>query len=153
MYSIYLYPSSTVAPSISVPPVNVSVVSPDPTLLSCTADGLPSPSIVWLRLDNRTEVVLTTDSVLQIDTVLAYDNRTVTSNLTLNETQPFRSGVYVCVASNLLGSVRAMAQLTVNGESSFLWMPTVYYVPLVFQMYPISLLLRLTKISLLTKKI
>ncbi len=131
--SIYLYHSFTVAPSISVPPVNVSVVSPDPTLLSCTADGLPSPYISWFRLDNGTEVVLTTDSVLQIDTIFADDNRTVMSNLTFNETQPFRSGVYVCVASNLLESVRAMAQLTVNGKSSFVWMPTVY-VALVFQM-------------------
>ncbi len=90
------------------------MISPDPALFSCTADGVPTPTISWLRVDNGTEVDVTTDSTVQISNALI--NRTIVSNLTFNETQPVISGVYICVASNLLGSVTEMAQLTVNGN-------------------------------------
>ena len=104
-----------VAPSITVPPMDVSVVSPDRALFSCTADGVPIPTISWLRMDNGTEVDVIADSAVLISNT-PIDNRTVMSNLIFNETQPVRSGVYICVASNLLGSATEMAQLTVNGE-------------------------------------
>ncbi len=97
--------------------MDVSVVSPDPALFSCTADGVPTPTISWLRVDNGTEIDVTTDSNVQISN--ATINRTIMSNLTFNETQPLRSGVYICVASNLLGSAAEMAQLTVNGRCVF----------------------------------
>ena len=89
------------------------MVSPDPALFSCTADGVPRPTISWLRVDNGTEVDVTTDSTVQISNALI--NRTIVSNLTFNEAQPVRSGVYICVTSNMLGSATEMAQLTVNG--------------------------------------
>ncbi len=89
------------------------MVSPDPALFSCTADGVPRPIISWLRVDNGTEVDVTTDSTVQISNALI--NRTIVSNLTFNEAQPVRSGVYICVTSNMLGSATEMAQLTVNG--------------------------------------
>ena len=96
------------------------MVSPDPALFSCTADGVPTPTISWLRVDNGTQVDVTTDSNVQINN--APINRTIVSNLTFNEAQPVRSGVYNCVASNLLGSAAEMAQLTVNGRYACLLM-------------------------------
>ena len=96
------------------------MVAPNPALFSCTADGVPRPTISWLRRDNGTEVDVTTDSNVQINN--APINRTIVSNLTFNEAQPVRSGVYICVASNLLGSATEMAQLTVNGRCACLLM-------------------------------
>ncbi len=92
--------------------MDVSVV---PALFTCTADGVPIPTISWLRMDNGIDVDVIANSAVQISNTPT-DNRTIMSNLIFNETQPVRSGVYICVASNLLGSATEMAQLTVNGE-------------------------------------
>ena len=105
----------TVAPSITAPPVSVNVVSSDPAMFSCTADGVPRPDITWLRVNNGTETEMPEDSSTQITTT-TLNGRLIMSVLTFNETQSFRSGVYVCSATNLLGSAREMAGLTVNGE-------------------------------------
>ena len=105
----------TVAPSITAPPMSVSVVSPDPAMFSCTADGVPRPDITWLRVNNGTEMEVMEDSSTQITNTTLSD-RLIMSILTFNETQPFRSGAYVCSAENLLDSAREVAELTVNGE-------------------------------------
>ena len=105
----------TVAPSFITPPMNVSVVSPEPAMFSCTADGVPRPNITWLRVNNGTDMEVLEDSFTQITTTTLTDRLTM-SVLTFNETQPFRSGVYVCLAANLVDSATAMAELTVNGE-------------------------------------
>ena len=95
--------------------MSVSVVSPDPAMFSCTADGVPRPDITWLRVNNGTEMEVLEDSSTQITTTIVND-RLVMSYLTFHETHPFRSGVYVCLATNRLGSSRAMGKLTVNGK-------------------------------------
>ena len=41
---------------------------------------------------------------------------TVTSTLTFSMTEPTLTAEYVCVATNNMGSVRATAQLVVNGR-------------------------------------
>ena len=105
----------TVAPSITAPPMSVSVVSPDPAMFSCTADGVPRPDITWLRVNNGTETEMPEDSSTQITTT-TLNGRLIMSILTFNKTQPFRSGMYVCSVTNLLGSAREMAGLIVNGE-------------------------------------
>ena len=112
MYSYTVY--VTVAPSITVPPMSVSVVSPDPAMFSCTADGVPRPDITWLRVNNGTEMEVIEDSFTQITTTTLSDRLTM-SVLAFNETQPSRSGVYVCSANNILEPARATADLTVNG--------------------------------------
>ena len=102
----------TVAPSFITPPLNVSVVSPETAMFSCTADGVPRPDITWWRVNNGTEMEVMEDSFTQI----TLSDRLTMSVLTFSETQPFRSGVYVCLAANLVDSATAMAELTVNGE-------------------------------------
>ena len=105
----------TVAPSITVPPMSVSVVSPDPAVFSCTADGVPRPDITWWRANNGTEMEVMEDSFTQI-TTSPVNGRLIMSILIFNETQPFRSGVYVCSAANILDPARATANLAVNGR-------------------------------------
>ena len=95
--------------------MSVSVVSPDPAMFSCTADGVPRPDITWLRVNNGTEMEVLEDSSTQITTTILND-LLIMSVITFNETQPSRSVVYVCSATNLLGSARGVAELTVNGE-------------------------------------
>ena len=90
-------------------------MSPDPAMFSCTADGVPRPDITWLRVNNGTEMELMEDSSTHITTTIVND-RLVISTLTFHETHPFRSGVYVCSVTNLLGSASQVAELTVNGE-------------------------------------
>ena len=90
-------------------------MSPDPAMFSCTADGVPRPDITWLRVSNGTEMEVLEDSSTQITTTTLSD-RFIMSVLTFSETQPFGSGVYVCLVTNLLGSARKMAWLTVNGN-------------------------------------
>ena len=94
--------------------MSVSVVSPDPAMFSCTADGVPAPNISWWRVNDGTEMEVMEDSSTQITTT-TLNERLVMNNLTFLETHPFRSGVYVCLAMNLLNSTREMAELTVNG--------------------------------------
>ena len=89
-------------------------MSPDPAMFSCTADGFPTPNIAWLSMNDGTEMEVMEDSSTQITTT-TLNERLVMNNLTFLETHPFRSGVYVCLAMNLLNSTREMAELTVNG--------------------------------------
>ena len=95
--------------------MDVSVVSPDPAMFSCTADGIPRTDITWLRVNNGTEMEVMEDSSTQITTTILND-RLIISVLTFNETQPSRSGVYVCSVTNLVRSTRAGAVLIVNGR-------------------------------------
>ena len=104
----------TAAPNITAPPMSVSVVSPDPAMFSCTADGVPRPNITWCRVDNGTEMEVMEDSFTRITTTL---NDVVTmSLLTFNRTQPSMSGVYVCTATSLLHIAKKMVRLRVNGK-------------------------------------
>ena len=105
-----------VATTITSPPANVIVVAPDSAMFSCTADGVPIPDITWMRIDNGTESEIISDNSSQINNSSMSD-RVLMSTLTFSETQPSISAMYRCVASNLLGSENAVAQLTVNGEN------------------------------------
>ena len=95
--------------------MSVSVVSPDPAMFSCTADGVPRPDITWLRVNNGTEMEVLEDSSAQITTTTLSD-RLIMSVLTFSETQPSRSGVYVCSATNSVRSTRAETVLIINGR-------------------------------------
>ena len=99
--------------------MNVSAVSPDPAMFSCYADGVPRPNITWIRVMSGTEMEVMEDSSTQITTTI-FNDRFIMSILTFSETQPSRSGVYVCSAANLVDTVGAMAELTVNGEIQYM---------------------------------
>ena len=98
--------------------MNVSVVSPDPAMFSCTADGVPRPDITWLRVNNGTEMEVMENSNIRISTI-ALNDRLIMSVLTFTETQPILSGVYVCMATNSLESAREVGELRADGELSY----------------------------------
>ena len=100
----------------------MTVVSPNNATLTCVADGVPVPTITWLRevegatmeippmvQDNTTNVTVLTVTQTQVD-------RTTTSTISFFFTQPPFASDYTCRASNLLGSIDQAAVLTVQGK-------------------------------------
>ena len=107
--------SISVAPSITTPPVDIIVTSPETAVFTCEADGVPIPTITWWRYDTiLTEV---TDAMENVTiNVTTSDPRTVMSTLTFTNTQPILAAQYRCTTSNLLGMASENVTLTVNGE-------------------------------------
>ncbi|KAF2358951.1 Immunoglobulin I-set [Trinorchestia longiramus] len=91
-----------VLPSLVSPlPPYLEVETGDDLSVSCQATGVPSPQILWLRLDNRgkwSEV----------------SNQKV---LFGKAAEPEDSGAYMCTASNSAGKVNATTQVAVVGET------------------------------------
>ena len=94
--------------SISVPsllqrPADTTVNESNTAILKCTADGNPSPNVMWTRLSSS----------------LSIGRHVVESSgaLILKEVRPGDDGVYSCRAENLLGHINASAKLTVQCKS------------------------------------
>ena len=104
--------SLSVAPSITTPPVDVIVTSPETAVFTCEADGVPMPTITWWRYDTTLTEVTDAKENVTIDVT----PRTVMSTLTFTNTQPILAAQYRCTASNLLGMASENVTLTVNGE-------------------------------------
>ena len=107
--------SLSVAPSITTPPVDVIVTSPETAVFTCEADGVPTPTITWWRYDTTLTEVTDAMENVTID-VTTSDSRTVMSTLTFTNTQPILAAQYQCTASNLLGMASKNVTLAVNGE-------------------------------------
>ena len=99
--------------------MNTTVVSPNPAVFTCVADGDPTPVITWWRqgLDNSL-TQLSSDGVNITITVDNLDPRTRQSNLTILQPVPVEAAEYVCVASNELATDMASSLLTVYGRYS-----------------------------------
>ncbi len=92
-----------VPPTILESPVSVSVFAPAPITLTCTADGYPLPTIVWIRTSlNGTEMIYSSvvNTVLLTQSVTGFS---VTSNLTLLNTDELDAGNWSCRANNNFG--------------------------------------------------
>jgi hypothetical protein len=81
------------------------------------ADGVPPPNIEWVREFNNTLMVVPlmvpgVDIRQQQTTV----GRTTNGTITFFFTQPDFAAEYTCRASNLLGTVEEVANLTVHGK-------------------------------------
>ena len=110
----YLY-AIPAAPVITTPSVSVTLVAPDEAVVTCSAEGFPLPSVSWRRFDtNGVEIVLTEGGNIMVSN--SSTTFTTTSNLTLSPTDHTLNGVYLCTATNDVGSNNAFAVLTVNGE-------------------------------------
>lgn len=72
--------------------------------LSCQVKGDPEPQISWTKNGQ----VITSSDVID----LKYKKGTAT--LTINEVFPEDEGIYVCVATNSIGSVNTKSKLTVK---------------------------------------
>ena len=81
---------------LSAVSANVTVVEGSHVTLPCTAEGNPTPHVVWIAPNG---------TVLQ--------NRTTDTNLTLPNVSRHSSGTYQCVAVNELGSATVKVNLVV----------------------------------------
>ena len=99
--------------------MDTTVVSPNPAVFTCVADGVLTPEITWWRreLDNSL-TQLSSDGVNITITADDLDPRTRRSNLTVLQPQPVDAAEYVCVASNELATDMASSLLTVYGRYS-----------------------------------
>ena len=94
----------------------MTVVSPNNATLTCVADGVPVPTMTWLReVEGITvEVPPMVQTVLMVTQTQV--DRTTMSTISFFFTQPPFASNYTCRASNLLGSIDQAAVLTVQGK-------------------------------------
>ena len=116
---------SSVPPVITASPVSTTeLLSPARLTLSCSADALPLPIIVWMRtLDDGSETIFNTSSVLEHGRNIFTMNSFITevnamSILSVDTTTAVDSGNYTCIAINRLGSnVSDNSDVAVYGKS------------------------------------
>ena len=113
----------TVAPVITAPPTNLTVISPDSATFNCTATAKPRAIIQWTRNGNVLNFAMgkftITDST-QGDCIITNppSDCITTSRLDIADTIPNDSGEYVCTAINVVGNDMTSASLTVYGKYS-----------------------------------
>ena len=100
-------------------PLNSTVVRErNTTIITCEALGYPPPTVVWSRTNGiLCDTVSVSDSV-SIPT--AYGNVTrVNVNLTITNASREDTGVYLCSASNEIGSDNSNVRITVQCKFCF----------------------------------
>ena len=117
-YSLVITISFPVRPNITTPPMSQVVVAGMNVSLSCVAEGLPRPSITWFIMSSEGQVEL---DAMNHD---GSGQRQVMSTLSFVSVQPITANAYFCNASNVVGDVITMANLTVHSELSSMF----YYV-------------------------
>ena len=102
----------TIAPEITDPPVNLTVVVGTTIELGCQAVGAPPPSIIWsVEVDGAVQE-LTNSSANIISTDVMIELNTVRSILRVDASA---TASYNCTAVNTVGSASATAIITVQG--------------------------------------
>lgn len=92
---------SLAVPFITISPENQRAKVGENAVLSCAAEGNPQPVLIW----TKDEIQLKYTNRIH----LATDNKT----LNIDYIKESDSGLYACVAENMLGSDEATAQLDV----------------------------------------
>jgi len=82
----------TVVPTITQGPVDTPAMIGDTVMLTCTATGIPLPTITWMDENDNSVLVMSIDST------------TILSTLTLLNLQDDDFGNYTCTATNMFGS-------------------------------------------------
>ena len=82
--------------------------------LTCNATGYPVPSIEWTL--NGTSYIIEDSSITTI--TLTEELRSNTSNLTVTSAMTNDTGIYECVATNVLNNDTQDANVTVQGQFS-----------------------------------
>ena len=128
MYSLSVYfiiVFTVVAPEITIPPEDTTVVNGSEAVLNCTVVGEPLPSISWSVSEVNISLLMSNGLMIPFDqlgrindslvTNTILNDTTIHSSLILPETVSFITGDYTCRASNTLDDSSATATLTVYG--------------------------------------
>ena len=108
LYQCIVHPVDAI---ITVGPVDTpSLINGDVTL-TCTASGIPLPSVMWLDQDSGI-VVPATDVIINVTTIM--------STLTLTSLQVNDFGYYECTATNMFDSEAEKAFLGGNYHIHFI---------------------------------
>ena len=116
---VNLFSVSAVAPNITAPPQDLTVVSPDSATYSCLVTGRPRPDITWMMYDNGSLVNI--PGAANVDYQISKEeigDRERMGTLTLLNSQPSDAGDYVCVGRNNVTYAQESATLVVQGMSS-----------------------------------
>ncbi|XP_031568089.1 hemicentin-2-like [Actinia tenebrosa] len=89
-------------PEIIIPPINVTILETLNTSFYCEAVGNPEPIITWMKLENGIFRALNSSE----------------ERLKLIHTSRADAGVYVCIASNIIGNVSVSTKLDVQYKPS-----------------------------------
>ena len=116
--TLCLHLSSTPVPAtIIVSPMDTTVVSPNPAVFTCEADGVSIPVITWWRRESSNSLTqLSSDDLNVTISDRNLDSRTRQSNLTILQPLPVDAAEYVCRATNEIGSDTASIILIVHGK-------------------------------------
>ncbi len=122
LHSIILFSLCTVLPVItSVYPeigqTNYTVNETDSVVFECTATGIPAPDLMFNFGDIATRVFIMNSSTA-VEVARSQDGETVfqvTRTAVINSTVDSDSGVYMCTASNDVGSELETFDLIVQG--------------------------------------
>ena len=86
---------------ITVGPIDTPGVLDDSVMFTCTATGIPLPTITWMNQDGN--IVGTTSDMIDVTTIQ--------STLTVSNLQDNDFGNYVCMAGNVFNTDNATALL------------------------------------------
>ena len=92
---------SIAAPAVAVSPARMTVNESKTASFQCSVSGNPKPVSTWSKLEGKSEKIL---------------SATTDGNLILSNAAGSDSGVYKCLASNILGQAQALVRLVVNGK-------------------------------------
>ena len=110
-FSLFFSPA---LPVVSVFPQNSTVIQPEAANFTCNASGFPSPSLLWFKQDGMNLSLLSNGT--KYDILYMTTENLAQSYLTITETNPFDTAVYICEASNVVGNDSQSSSLQVNGE-------------------------------------
>ncbi len=105
--------SSVVPPELLLSPSReIQILSPDPFLLSCYAEGFPIPEIIWIStLSNGSPVIYNSSTPLpdgrNVVISMEQGSYSITSNFSISSTIAGETGNYTCRASNILGDINS----------------------------------------------
>lgn len=102
-------------PNITTTPVDTVVLTSTSANFICTAIGIPRPNITWVYFFDDNILLLSPDNY-SIEVAIGPGDFQIMSTLILDNVQPFMSGVYVCNASNEVGSEIDVANLTIYSK-------------------------------------
>jgi len=104
------------APSFVTSPMSLVVNESGTASFQCEAEGNPEPKVTWLKQNSG----------------LPADKRVVSSRggLIITDVTSQDDGMYTCVARNILGAVKSLATLSVQGDKLYIHQAYYYFISL-----------------------